>query len=298
MLDGKIEHHALSLHIERKLNTMNLLNALSVRTLAAFLAILILSSLLECFTHAAPRPQIFEQDLNMKLAREVVFIPHSKGMLQQLIDTAQHYELAMGIEIVEPINSESKPPRVEHGATVQQLITAILQSNEGYQATSANNVLHIFKPQDAYLPHNLLNLSIRQFSVRDVSLIDANAILRLKINMTLYPEEYKEGYIGDYGSSPDDIFNVKNVTFAGVDLTVRQILNEIIKANGNALWVARIVSSPLPARDAKAGAKGVRRNGSSGLKANNNSSERFKKQHEAESTTWTLIPLNEKSPAQ
>ncbi|MCP9494725.1 MAG: hypothetical protein MSG64_09745 [Pyrinomonadaceae bacterium MAG19_C2-C3] len=233
----------------------------------------------------------------MKLAREAVFVPHSKGMLQQLIDTAQHYELAMGIEIVEPINIESKPPRVERGATVQQLINAILQSNQGYESTSANNALHIFKPQDAYLPHNLLNLSIKQFNVRRVSLIDADAILRLKINMTLYPEEYRDGYIGDYGSSPDDIFNVKNVTFAGVDLTVRQILDGIIRANGNALWVARIVSSPSPARDVKNGARGVRRNGSSGLKANKNSLERLKKQHEAESTTWTLIPLNEKSPA-
>jgi hypothetical protein len=56
------------------------------------------------------------------------------------------------------------------------------------------------------------------------------------------------GYGGGYGGvSRNDDFNVSKVTFSGNNLTVRQILNNIVVRQGNALWVVRLKPSQMMA---------------------------------------------------
>jgi hypothetical protein len=40
-----------------------------------------------------------------------------------------------------------------------------------------------------------------------------------------------------YGYAPGDVFATKNISFEASNLTVRNILDKIALANGNALWV-------------------------------------------------------------
>ena len=138
-------------------------------------------------------------------------------------------------------------PLPKSGATVRELIDAILQQVPGYQATVSGGVLHINQPGIAAAPQNPLNLRIANFSVRERNLFDAQAGLRLQIDMALHPEEYEEGYIGDYGYPPIVSFMARNITFSGINLTVREILDKIAVANRDAMWVVRFDEAQVKA---------------------------------------------------
>jgi hypothetical protein len=63
--------------------------------------------------------------------------------------------------------------------------------------------------------------------------------------MALYPELYRHGYGGGFGSAPDNPFWIPNVTFFGTNVTVRDILAGIAEANGNAAWVVELTHDEL-----------------------------------------------------
>jgi hypothetical protein len=56
----------------------------------------------------------------------------------------------------------------------------------------------------------------------------------------LYPDEYKYGHNGGYGGGYPDVFWKENITFAGRDLTIRDILSGIAEKSGDALWIVRL----------------------------------------------------------
>lgn len=191
------------------------------------------------------RPASKEQlDLGAKLAQEANFIPGRGPAVDQLIEVAKHFNIPMGIEWAESASVVNPPPSLARGATVQELIDAILQPTPGYQLTLENGVLQIRSLALATDPRSLLNLRLSKFSVKNRTLFEARSALRLAVEMTLYPDEYTEGYISDSGSPSGHVFDLKNITFHCSNLTVREILNHLIKASGNALWVARPSLNP------------------------------------------------------
>jgi hypothetical protein len=104
--------------------------------------------------------------------------------------------------------------------------------------TVQNGVVHVAPPVFAVDTDNFLNLLIEEFQVENENLFGAEHQLRLSIDMTRHPDEYEGGYAGGYGHDPDHVFAKRNVTFRGDDLSVREILDGLVKANGNALWIA------------------------------------------------------------
>lgn len=226
--------------------------------------------------------QAVSQDIESKLSRKADFIPSGKSALDQLIAVAQHYRIPMGIEWVEQSNSaeiDAALPTRESSPTVRDLLQAIVSRLPGYELTVQNEIVHVAPPVFAVDADNFLNVQIEEFRIKKESLFDAKEQLRLLIDMTLHPEKYEGGYVGGYGGAPDDAFAKNDITFVGEDLTVREILDGLVKASGNALWVAE-----LNPDDFKAAAK------PSGAKVTKNSN-----QEGAQSKyQWRFVPLVEK----
>lgn len=121
--------------------------------------------------------------------------------------------------------------------TVRDLLTAIVSRLPDYQLTVENEVVHIAPPVIAVRGDNFLNLLIDEFRVRNENLFGAQHYLMIAIEMTLHPKD-DGGYGGGYGYDPDHGFAKRHFTYESDHLTVRQILDGLIKANGNALWIA------------------------------------------------------------
>ncbi len=201
-----------------------------------------------------PQATTEQFDINAKLAQEANFVPQSEAALDQLIEVAKHFKIPMGIEWAEPANAPNLPLALGRGATVEELIVAILQQTHGYQLTTKNGVLHIYRPALASDPRSLLNLRIPKFSLKKQNLFAARAALRLAVEMTLHPEEYSEGYVSDSGYPPGHVFDGNNITFHSSNVAVREILDRLIAASGNALWVAWLNHNPPPANESASSA--------------------------------------------
>jgi hypothetical protein len=200
----------------------------------------------------------------------------------------------MGIEWVEQSAIIRKPLSLETGATVQQLISAILQQIPEYQQTIENGVLHVCQPAFASDPQNQLNLRISQFSVQERNLFEAQSSLRLAIEMTLYPDEYTEGYISDSGYPTGHVFTLNSITFKGSDLTVREILDALIKANNNALWLANLNRKAARAGENSYSAASEQRR-STGLGQRATESRGREAASSNLELQWEFIPLTDKA---
>ncbi len=185
------------------------------------------------------------QDLSTRLSQPANHQPKATTTLQQLIEVAQHYRIPMGIEWIEETKTETAPlPEPIKRGTLNDLIAAILQNAPGYVAQQRDGVLQIAKTDFLDKPENFLNLRISEFEIQDSDIFTAEALLRKSIILELYPGRghgSNGGY--GYGVPRDDGFDKQNITFAGNDLTVREILTKIVAANGNALWVVQFNAS-------------------------------------------------------
>ena len=188
---------------------------------------------------------IYGQSLDSRLLQKASFVPKSTSALDQLIEVAHHYEIPMGIEWIDRPDAKVLTLPQSKRTSVQRLITAILRQSPGYRLKVADGVVHIANKTFVGDPRNFLNLRISEFRVKEGNVFDADASLRLGITMTLHPERYARGWNGGYGYGAGGVFDVRNITLFGRNLIVRQILNKIIAANGNALWVVQLNPSRM-----------------------------------------------------
>ena len=190
---------------------------------------------------AAPQKQA-GLNLEAKLARKADFVPSDKATLDRLVAIAKHYDIPMGIEWIGGAGAEDlEVPAAALPATctVRDLLTAIVSRLPDYQLTVQSDVVHIAPPVIAVRNDNFLNLIIEDFEVKNDMLFGAQHYLRIAIDMTLHPKGYEGGgYGGGYGYDPGHVFAKQRFSYKSDDLTVRQILDGLAKANGNALWIA------------------------------------------------------------
>lgn len=192
------------------------------------------------------QPRTSVQSLEDKLSQKAAFIPRSKSALEQLIEIAQHYELPMGIEWFDrPREEKAAVTLPSDSVTVRDLIQTILLQSQGHQLSVENGIVHITHPTLTAATKNLLNLRISEFQIENLDLPDAEAQLRLKIGMTLQPELYTQGYGGSNRYYLKGAFSKRNITVSGKNLTVREILDDIAKANGGILWVVQLTPQQL-----------------------------------------------------
>lgn len=217
--------------------------------------------------------------LKARLARRADYIPQSGTLLERLVEVAKHYQLPMGIEWLDEsgIKTETiKLPVSPDELTVEGLLNVILRQAPQYQMTFENEVINIAPPALTVHPNNLLNLRLKSYAVRNVNVFDAEEELWLNVDAVLHPGKYSNGYVGGYGYDPDNVLAVRNINFSGENLNVRRILDGIVKASGNALWLVRFNPTELHG---------------------NQPAPTDGKRGKAKSKFWTFIPLTEKQPS-
>jgi len=187
------------------------------------------------------------QGLDSKLAQKADFIPTASSTKDQLIQLAQHYRIPMGVEWVVPSDEIRLSAPLTAQPTVMEMVNSILEQVPNYKVEIKDGVANIASRSISEDPYNFLNLRIPEFKVEKENVYGAEFRLRLGIDMTLHPERYQYGWNGGYGHGPDpdSKFELKNITFSGENLTVRDILNRIVAMNGNALWVVELAPAHM-----------------------------------------------------
>ena len=187
------------------------------------------------------------QDLQTKLAQRADFIPAAATVREQLVEVAQHYKIPMGIEWVPHAEEKQVKLDADGAPTVQALLNLILQAAPDYSLVVNDQVVNVSQTRYAVDSYNFLNLRIEEFNLTKADVYAAEAELRFKIHANLHPERYVGGMNGGYGEGfpADTGLNVKNISFAGRNLSVRNILDRIIFANGNELWLVYVVPTRM-----------------------------------------------------
>jgi hypothetical protein len=216
------------------------------------------------------------QTLQERLEQQTAFIPQNSSPAEQLIAVAQRFKIPMAIEWLEQKSDQSKPSLNFKNGSVLDLIKAIIKQSPEHQLLNEGRILYIYPPSVAAHQFNFLNLRLDNYEVNEESLLGAEFELRISINAKLYPELYKNGYNGGYGSDPDDVFWKKSITFSGNGMTIREILNRIAEENGNALWIVKINSDEFAGDKPKWVGVPIDEHGSSPL-----------------DSRWRFIPLSE-----
>jgi hypothetical protein len=194
-------------------------------------------------------PKAIGQQVKSRLDQQIdVFDSEAPSGEEQLIELAQRFQIPIGIEWVDDRNKETALPVHLRKTTVREAIRHILQRHPGHGFEMEDGIIHIFSYPFVNDSRNFLNLRIQEFSLVDASLFDASHQLQKSILRSLHPELNFGGGYG-YGYPGDDGFDKKNISFSDWNLTVREILTKIAVANGNALWVVRLIPLQMMANE-------------------------------------------------
>lgn len=182
--------------------------------------------------------------LQEKLAEPTEYVPAGKMVRDQLVEVAQYFHLAMGIEWLDEENETSLPKLPSEKRTVRELITAIVDQSPRHKLLIHDRIVWVFPPAVVNSNLNFLNLRIAHYRVTNESILGANDRLQLCINAKLYPHIYDGGYGGGYGGPPGLLWK-QNITISLDNRTIREILNEVVSAGGLAMWVVELKPDEL-----------------------------------------------------
>ena len=186
------------------------------------------------------------QSLEEKLAVVTDYVPKAVAPVDQLVEVARRFNIPMAIEWVERTSTPLSRQTTSSGKrSVRELIEEIASVPAGYRVEVDNGLVHIYSPSEFLHPFNFLNIRLKRYRVKDADLFDAENELRWAIRFTIEPEKYLNGYAGGHGQPANHIFNIPKLTLSESNVSIREVLNRLALAQGNALWVARIKSDDL-----------------------------------------------------
>jgi len=186
------------------------------------------------------------ESLEEKLGTVTDYVPKAITPVDQLVEVARRFKIPMGIEWVERADTatpDKAPPSGKR--SVRELIEEIVSVSPEHRIEVDDGLVRIYSPTEAVHPFNFLNIRLKSYIVKEADLFAAEDQLRWAIRFTLEPEKYRNGYGGGYGHGANHIFQIPKFTLSGSDITIREVLNRIALAQGNALWVATIKSADL-----------------------------------------------------
>ena len=200
-----------------------------------------------CISQPTAAQQGNAHSLNQKLEQKVQFRPKASTPLDQLIEVAKTFDIPMGIEWSESAKCKASPAGFRTEEMVGEVLKTIVRRCPAQALTVEQGIVHVHS-RFARHPHNILNLRVWRFQIKDGSVYDAEYELRLAIDMQLHPDKYAGGYNGGHGSPEDDVLGIRNISFSGRNVAVRDVLDRIVKTNGNSLWVVRLSAASLNQR--------------------------------------------------
>jgi len=209
------------------------------------MTVCIVSGLLLWASCGAIARSVHAQSLDEKLGAVTDYVPKAIAPLDQLVEVARRFNIPMGIEWVERAGTAPVDQTLRSGKrSVRELIQEIASLSPGYRLEVDNGLVRIYSPE-ALHPFNFLNIRLKNYSVKDEDLFAAEHALRLAIRFTLEPAKYRYGYAGGYGHPANHVFQFPKFTLSESNVTVREVLNAIALAQGNALWIITIKSEDL-----------------------------------------------------
>ena len=200
-----------------------------------------------CISQPTAAQQANAHSLNQKLEQKVQFKPKAAAPLDQLIEVATTFDIPMGIEWSESSKCKAPPAGFRTEETVGELLKTIVRRCPAQTLRVERGIVNVHSRFTRHA-HNILNLRVWRFQIRDGSVYDAEYELRLAIDMRLHPEKFAGGYNGGHGSPRDEVLGIPNISFSARNITVRDVLDRIVKTNGNSLWVVRLSAASLNQR--------------------------------------------------
>jgi hypothetical protein len=186
------------------------------------------------------------ESLEEKLGAATDYVPESVAPSEQLVAVAQRFKIPMAIEWVERAGTIKPDTGLRaRKRSVRELLDEIISVSPEHRVEVAGGLVHVYSTVGVVHPLNFLNFRLKSYYVNNDDLFAAEDQLRWAIRFTLEPEKYKDGYGGGYGHGPGSVFEFPRFTLSGSDLTIREVLNRIALAQGNALWVATIKAEDL-----------------------------------------------------
>lgn len=181
--------------------------------------------------------------LEEKLATVTDYVPKATGPVEQLVEVARRFKIPMAIEWVESAGTTTaERTPASRKRSVRELIEEIAP---GHRVEVEGGLVRIYSPSEALHPFNFLNIRLKSYSAKEADLFAAENQLRWAIRFTLEPEKYLNGYVGGYGHGSNHVFLIPKFTVSGSNITIRDVLNRIALAQGNALWAVTINTADL-----------------------------------------------------
>lgn len=182
-----------------------------------------------------------DRDIRARLAQQVTDYDNAGAPpIPTLLSIADAYDLPMGIE--EVTNGALERPvkvRLEHG-TLSRVLDLCMEQLPGYSWAVRDEVVNVFGAQELTQASNLFNLVVPSFEINDQTLNDAD----WKLGMAVLVEvEHPKGIAGSY--LPSFPLEDKRMTFAARNVTVREILNCLVRLHGKSTWIARVPPNGL-----------------------------------------------------
>ena len=170
-----------------------------------------------------------------KLARQIQkYTTQDAGFLKTLYRFAQVNRIPVGVEWIKTPNAEPIELQVKN-VTVADALDALVRTQPGYKLRLEGGVVHVYTEKLLANKRNLLNLNIASYSVKAKELPLANSYLALQVQSVLTPDKSKGGTMGHIVIG---MGMRKKLWVDMKDSTVREVLNALIQAHGNAIWIA------------------------------------------------------------
>lgn len=201
------------------------------------LAFLILLVLLFCLPSAGNAVECgCDRDIRARLAQEVSNYSNAGvPLIPTLLSVADAYNLPMGIEqVTQEALERPVEVKLEHG-TLSRLLDLCVEQLPGYSWAMRDEVVNVFGPQELTQASNLFNLVVPSFGIHDQTLNDADEKLRMTAHIEV---DHPKGIVGSY--LPSFPLEGVRMTFAARNVTVREILNCLVRLHGKSVWIARV----------------------------------------------------------
>ena len=167
------------------------------------------------------------------------FRTSGRTMMATIIDMAYQFQLPTGIEYVDR-EAITRPLFLEfHDQSIRTILTAIIAQFPAYRVSFPREVVQIYSPKSLENASNPFNRSIREFSVTAAETQDASVTLVCELGKELGPQRFCGGSIafGQWGAL--------RITLHLQNAKVYEILDAIVRENGDAIWIVMAPDNKL-----------------------------------------------------
>jgi hypothetical protein len=179
-------------------------------------------------------PTSFASKLDTRVAE---FDGSGRSLVAVALDLSYAYHVPLALQYVD--RSSTTQPITMHvrNDTLREIFVGIISQFPDYRVSFSEGLVEIYSPSARADSSNLLNTTIRKFTVarRDAS----------HAEMELYCAMVRETRAGDVCGGSTTSWGAKNITLDMENAKVYRILNAIVSQSGDAVWIVTVPPGKL-----------------------------------------------------